>query len=421
MSGSSNERFRRVKRLALTGGPEVLAPLTKALHDPNVHIQVEAVRGLGNAGSVEVVPALLKYVRICDPVAFEPVARALVDLGLREAPEELADLLSDPDYTRRYAAAICLGAVGDATVEVALTEATRDEIGMVRRGACRALGELGDRRAALALAIATGDPDSLVRRAAAKALAKVNAGGEALQRISRDPDWKVRRTALETLAEVAGRAAVPTLEEALGDYESRVRERASELLAGLGAVEPVIEVLAGDLRPDVRRTAAEALGRSGDARAAYPLLDSLAREGVVLRGFVLKALRQILSSGLEDFLAEALSAQEVRIRVASTNALVEFGARSKTPVIAELLEDPDPRVRFAAVGALGELRASEGLVPLHRFVVGEDAGMRSAAAHALSRMPGTKPILEEAARHTSLAVREVAQAALISREAIGGA
>jgi hypothetical protein len=90
-------------------------------------------------------------------------------------------------------------------------------------------------------------------------------------------------------------------------------------------------------------------------------------------------------------------------------------------VIADLLEDPDPGVRFAAVGALGELRASEGLVPLHRFVVGEDAGMRSAAAHALSRMPGTKPILEKAARHTSPAVREVAQAALISREAIGDA
>lgn len=419
MSESSNERFRRIKHLALTGGPETIAPLLDALIDPNVYVQIEAVRGLGNAESSVVIPALLEYLRACDPAAFVVVARALADLGLREAPEELVSLLSDPDYTRRYAAATCLGAVGDTSVGGLLTGATRDKIGMVRRGACQALGELGDQRAALALAITTGDSDPLVRRAAAKALTKVNAGEEALRRISRDPDWKVRLTALEALARVAGTAAISTLEESLGDSEGQVRERASELLAGLGVVEPVIEVLAGDPRPDVRRTAAEALGRSGDHRAAYPLLCSLAHEGVVLRGFVLKALRRILGSGLEDFLAEALSAPEVRVRRAATNALAELGARGKAPLIAGLLEDPDSEVRFAAVHALGEFRTSAGIVPLYHLVIGEDVGLRSAAAHALSRMPGAEPFLEEAARHTSPAVREVARAALISREAIG--
>jgi HEAT repeat protein len=125
-----------------------------------------------------------------------------------------------------------------------------------------------------------------------------------------------------------------------------------------------------------------------------------------------------MGTGLDDFLAEALYAPEARIRHAATNALVELRARSKAPQIAELLDDPDLRVRFAATKALGELRASAGIVPLYRLMLGENVGLRSAAAHALCHMPGAKPVLEQAARSPSLAVREVAKAALVSWDGV---
>jgi hypothetical protein len=125
-----------------------------------------------------------------------------------------------------------------------------------------------------------------------------------------------------------------------------------------------------------------------------------------------------LGTGLEEFLVQALSAPEARIRTAATNALANLRACNKAPQIAKLLDDSDPKVRFAAVGALGELRASAGLILLYRLMVGEDPGLRSAAAQTLSRMPGAVSMLEQAARDPSPAIREVAQAALVSRHVI---
>lgn len=406
-----------MKRLVFAGGLESLPALTDALSDPRIDIQIEAVKGLGGLRLEEAVPALLGYLRGCDLAAVEAVAQAFANSRQREAPAGLMELLSHPDHTRRYAAAICLGTVGDRGALEDLARAARDRTGMVRRAACRALGELGDRRAALTLTLAAEDSDPLVRREAARGLGKVKAGGKALQRLVRDPDWKVRREGLRALSRVGDEEVIPTLEEALGDVEDQVREVACELLAGLGEVEPVVQTLANDPRSGVRRRAAQALGRSGDARAADPLLDSLAREGLELRAYVLAALRDIMGAGLEEFLANALGAPEARIRRAATNALATLGARRYASEIAMLLDDPDPDVRYAAVHALGELRASDTLAVLRRVLEQPDthAGLRSAAAHAISKIPGGGPILEQAAHHPSPTVREEALAALSSQ------
>jgi HEAT repeat protein len=370
------------------------------------------VGGFENTGSSEAIPALLAYLRTCDVAACEKVARALARRGVRWIPAELMELLSNPDYTRRYAAAICLGAVGNRDALGPLVLAARDDVGMVRRGAVRALGELGDQRGVLALAAASRDPDPLVRRAAAGSLGHLGVGAAVLREVCRDPVWEVRRAGLQALARTAGAAAIPTLEEALDDPESQVREGAVEALTSLGAVEYVFGTLADDPRSDVRRVAAEALGRAGDRRAAQPLLGSLAREGAEMRPFVLLALRRVLGPGLEGFLAEALEASEAGIRRAAVNAMAELGASDRAPQIARLLDDPDHEVRFAVVGALGELRAGIGLVPLYWVLTGEDAGLRNAAVHALARIPGGRALLERASQDQRPEVREAAEGAL---------
>ena len=409
------ERFREVKRLALAADPAAVGPLATALVDPNLQIQVEAVRGLGRTGSSEAIPILLDYLGVCDVGASEEVARTLASLGARGITGEMAGLLSSPDHVRRYAAAICLGAVRDTDALELMIRFARDDVGMVRRGAVRALGELGDLGASFALVAATRDPNPLVRRAAAGSLGRLGVGEAALREVCRDPDPKVRRAGLEALVHTAGTEAIPVLEEALEDRKSSVREAAVDGLARLGAVECMFGTLANDPRYDVRRAAAEALGRAGDRRAALPLLSSLAQEGAEMRPFVLLALRRVLRPGLEDFLAEALAAPDTRVRRAAVNALAQLGARDRAPLMVGLLDDPDTEVRFAVISALGELRAETGLAILYWLMVGDDPGIRNATAHALSQMPGGRALLERASQDRRPEVREAAVGALTSR------
>ncbi|MCL6437180.1 MAG: HEAT repeat domain-containing protein [Rubrobacteraceae bacterium] len=358
---------------------------------------------------------LVERLRSCELAEVDELARAFESLGVTEVPEGIEELARSGDYTRRYASAVCGGAIGDGRFLGDLLVLASDEVGLVRRAAARSLGRLGDRGAVPALVFLARDRDPQVRAEAARSLGGLGAGERVLRELVRDRSWSVRRVALWALAEVAGERAAGVLEEALEDPEPRVREAVVPLLVRVHHLEPVFEALACDPSTDVRRVAAESLARSKAHRAAPPLFEALCREGPGLRPYALRALHEILGEGAGAFLAGLLRSPQAEERRAAVDALAWLGAREQAPELLPLLEDPDPEVRFAAVRALGDLEAREGLLPLYALLRGEDPGLRNAAARALSKVPGAFALLREAAEDPRPEVAQAALGALATR------
>lgn len=166
------------------------------------------------------------------------------------------------------------------------------------------------------------------------------------------------------------------------------RARAAELLGSLE--DPTVtDDLVRRLRDrdaEVRQVVARALGRSGDARAAAPLLACLAGGSVPPRVVSQALLR--LGPGAEPSLVAALDDQDELIRAVAveilglSSAVGAFGA-----VRRSLLEDPSLEVRIRAARSLGlvgmpaALRALQDATKPH-----QPDPLRAVAARALGEL-----------------------------------
>jgi HEAT repeat protein len=156
----------------------------------------------------------------------------------------------------RQAAAVALGAIGDARAVEPLIAALKDEDSGVRLWAAKALDAIGWKPE-------TGEAEALYLIAQRKWDGCVKIGAPAVEPLIaalKGEDWRVREAAAEALGKVGDARAVEPLIAALKDGDSDVRKAAAEALAKIGApaVEPLIAALKGeDWR--VREAAAEAL------------------------------------------------------------------------------------------------------------------------------------------------------------------
>lgn len=160
-------------------GTKDLAPLVKALQDPNPRVREHAAGSLGRMGhgASGAIDPLLLCLSDADPYVVGKAAEALSRIGGAAVPG-LIRVLEHALPAARWPATIALGKIGpeaDAAVP-ALTHALADSAVEVRWGAAVALGNIGPKAQpavpALMRTLSDGDPD--VRFGASQALDRID-------------------------------------------------------------------------------------------------------------------------------------------------------------------------------------------------------------------------------------------------------
>lgn len=164
-------RIQASESLEVIGVPAV-EPLIAALNSPNKNIRRYSARVLGELGDERAIEPLILNLRDGNKWVRRETSGALSKMG-EPATVPLIQLLEDPDWKVRGAAAWALGRIGSKeAVEPLIKSLLEDENGFVRSGAANALGNIADERAVEPLKKATKDESSYVRKVSEKYLEK---------------------------------------------------------------------------------------------------------------------------------------------------------------------------------------------------------------------------------------------------------
>lgn len=235
-----------------------------------VDMSVEGITRFGPKSAVAVRP-LMEVFRAKGP-SIGVAAEALGALGpiAEPAVPMLIEASRDEEPAVRRQAIHALGLIGPQVqgVELALQAAMADIDYYVRSETSEALARIGQREVP-DLIKAMGSPNCLIRSSAADALRRIgpeaSSAAPALVSCLRDDDEVMpdeMGLPLITLAlQAIGAPAVPSLSEALGHEDRRIRLRAVEVLARIGppgfsAADRLSDLAARDPDPEVRRYAA---------------------------------------------------------------------------------------------------------------------------------------------------------------------
>jgi HEAT repeat protein len=159
-------------------------------------------------------------------------------------------------------------------------------------------------------------------------------------------------------------AAIARCLDNLESPNPRLRSQAAEDLGKLNAQETVpelVEHLQEDVNTYVRSASAEALGRIGDARAIFPLMDALRDSCSFVRRAAAIALGQMQAKEAQGALLNALDDANFYVRRAAINAVGKLDVPDLGAMLIPFLDTPDPRIRRTTVIALRRLNTREAV------------------------------------------------------------
>ena len=182
----------------------------------------------------------------------------------------------------------------------------------------------------------------------------------------RSSDVEERLTAMAELAQ-KGMEGFPSLLEALGDAEWRVRKSAVEQVLALGLREETVKGLMAGLKSEdnaaLRNSAAEVFGRFG-ALAVAPLTAAVASANPDLQKFIVDILGEVGDRRATPVLVGLLPQFDENVAMAAIEALGKLrDVRAVDPLIAVLRQDR-PLLQFSAVKALQEVGDGRAVEPL---------------------------------------------------------
>jgi HEAT repeat protein len=329
-----------------------------------------------------------------DPEERRRAAHALAELEPALAAAGLLTLLGDEDWrVRKEAVVVAQGLAPEPNLLAALVAAfaPSDNVGL-RNATVEALGAFGvDAVDAVAAALRELDADG--RKLAAEALARTGhpTALPVLRGLLRDPDPNVCVAAVEAIAGLGIDGAlevVPALLACLDLPDEFTRLAALDGLRALGVTLPwerLQRLREGEV---LEQAVLASVGRSGDARAALPLVSALphARGGNLVE--TLRSVVDLARSGPAP--ARALKVEAVGLDVETRQRLIE---------LASSAEGREGRgVALLALGALGVQGAAGHVLD----ALGDEL-LQGAAEEALDWLGplAVAPLIERAAHSSS--------------------
>ncbi|SIO05858.1 HEAT repeat [Singulisphaera sp. GP187] len=406
-------------RLHFADSASAIRPLTPMLGDEDSAVRAAAVEALGPIGSRAVQVGL-------DPDAVRAAVSALIrvlkdpDPGLRRAavatlgtmsstkPETSAGPQVGPPPTlpggKTMGPASALPTPVDrVAVIAAFTEALGDREAAVRGEAIVALASAcsaGDPPESLAAGL--GDESAENRKATVRALARFRRGLDPwiprLLRIAEhDDDRSVRAATVGVLGGLTGppgatAAAVPTLIEALGSRDPRVRAAVAEGLYRFGPE-------AAAAIPALLRVFTEPIDGAGGRAGAGSANDSRALSGVAAAALGKIAPGSASAKGVVTALTEVVRSGQGARQAQAAAALAQFGpaAAPAIPALVRMAREagpthaPESENEQAAAWALGKIApgtpaVDEAVAALEDVLRSRQAPSRVAAVEALGRL-----------------------------------
>lgn len=350
-SADEGVRVRAAQRLAESGEAPNL--LANALTDESWRVRRIAAQGMAEVGGRDVVDTLIEALREHhrDPALLNAALTALAQTR-EDVVTSIAQLLDLEDADVRTYAVLALGLVGDVRAVPALERRLEDADMNVRFHAIEALGRLGDRGVADAIASIAESRDFFLSFAALDALAAIGEPAVAPRLVPLLEDEMLRPAAAACLGALGAEdVAIP-----LASIIERTKFNPASVAVALASVYDRIEDEFGEgtLISDLAKSALS-------PASAKALIDALPRANdEELRGAVI-VLSWMPYDGIDRALAELLRNPAVRNVVAQ--ALARRGAGAASLAEAKI-DDADAEVRKAAAFILGRIGSRTSVAPL---------------------------------------------------------
>ncbi|TSC22741.1 HEAT repeat domain-containing protein [Corallococcus sp. Z5C101001] len=346
----------------------------------------------------------------------DAVARAVVG-GIPEVTERVAQALDGEDVQVRAGALVVAGALGEASLAVAVAEVARED--RLLREVLFTLGQLGPEGRRLLL----GNMGTLslpARTVAAEALVLL-VDATSVPELCALLEWAeddLRTVVVRALGRTRSPDAVAPLVALLADPS--LSGMASRALEQLTVGHPLVALAALEAAVEQRTTpaAVAVLGRLGGARV-LPLLRRLARdEDAAWRAAAVEAAGRADGETGQELARGALADESAKVRVAAVRSLGQQKGTETSNFLALALKDEDRAVRLAAVEAVGGVGAKDRSEDLEALVRHGDGALAVLSVRALAKLGTVGPgVLWDALSHPDAEVVKAALAALTSAEA----
>ncbi len=361
-------REQALESLALLADSSSVDAIVRASHDPVESVAWRAAYALGKFQDERAVQREIELLGHSSAMVRAFAAKGLGQIGpplALTAEDALVSRLHESEWTVRVNAARALGQLGAKEAVPQLSSMLADEVFHVRAAALGALHALAPISDPGPLDVACRDTCSVVRLAAYAALAANLPDGASAQLREglQDSSGVVRGECYELLGEHPDPDARATLNAAFDQHtDMEIRPHALEGIASLGG-EDAISILKTALRDDdwtVATTAATDLGKLGDESVIDPLLACYQswdqRHQVEVCEAALSSLGELKAAEATTILKQVLSeSNDRRLRVAARNALAEILPEKEAaglPRVEDIVMDVRPIQRSPKQPAL---------------------------------------------------------------------
>jgi HEAT repeat protein len=359
---------------------------------------------LRRIGRAECVPALAAQLADADAHVREAARAALQANPSTEATQALLKALQSAE--KKDAQVAFINALGRRVADTATVEALIGKLATdddVRLAAAAALAQIGDPRAVepLTKAQATASPqtqgeltDTLLLLADRLCAKKSEVVALAVYRkLLGDGKGHVKCAALIGLARAGSTAELPSVLQAMGDADFRMRGsavEASRLLPGKEITAALTEKLKGGSK-ELKVSILRALTFGADVAAKPAFLEAATDADEDLR---VEALRGLCSVGDGSTVAVLLKAALAGGRSADVarQSLDFMAAKDANEALVAALKDPDVKVRAEAARSLGARHVTSSVPALMQAAEGEDAALRNEALKALVNLAGASHV-----------------------------